>query len=68
MEKGWTLIFTTNSIQEAELIKALLNENQIIAVNLNRQSSSHLIGEIELYVQSTDVILAKQLITKHQGN
>ncbi len=68
MEKGWTLIFTTNSIQQAELIKALLNENEIIVVDLNKQSSTHLIGEIELYVQSTDVIVAKQLILKQQGN
>ncbi len=68
MEKGWTLIFTTNSLQQAELIKALLNENEIMAVDLNKQSSAHLIGEIELYVQSTDVILAKQLITKQQVN
>jgi hypothetical protein len=66
MEKGWTLIFTTNSIQQVELIKALLNENEIMAVDLNKQSSTHLIGEIELYVQSTDVIRAKQFTLKQQ--
>ena len=68
MEKGWVLIFTTNNHQQAEIIKALLNQNEIMAVNLNKQSSVYLIGEIEIYVQSTDVIRAKQLISKQNEN
>ncbi len=68
MEKGWVIIFTTNNLPEAEMVKTLLNENEIIAVSLNKQSSAHLIGEIEVYVKSTDVIRAKQLISKQQEN
>lgn len=68
MEKGWVVIFTTNSIQEAELIKALLAENDIPAVGINKQSSAHLIGEVEVYVPNTDVMVAKQIISKHQEN
>lgn len=68
MEKDWILIFTTNNLQEAEMIKGLLNENEITAVNLNKQSSIHLIGEIEIYVKNTNVIKAKQLISKHPEN
>ena len=62
MEQGWILVFTTNNLPEAEMIKTLLNEHGIIAVNLNKQSSAHLIGEIEVYVKNTDVVIAKQVI------
>lgn len=64
MEKDWILIFTTNNLPEAEMIKGFLIENEIDAINLNKQSSAHLIGEIEVYVRNTDVIRAKQLISK----
>jgi len=68
MEQDWIIVFTTNNLPEAEMIKTLLNEHSIIAVNLNKQSSAHLIGEIEIYVKNTDVIQAKQLIQKQQKN
>ncbi len=68
MEKGWILIFTTNNLPEAEMIKGLLNEHEIDAVNLNKQSSTHLIGDIEIYVNHINVISAKQLISKLLGN
>jgi len=66
MENGWIMIFTSNNLQEAEMMKDLLLENEITAVSLNKQSSMYLIGEIEIYVKNTDVILAKQLISKIQ--
>jgi len=66
MENGWIMIFTSNNLQESEMIKDLLLENEITAVSLNKQSSMYLIGEIEIYVKNTDVILAKQLISKKQ--
>jgi len=66
MENGWIMIFTSNNLQEAEMMKDLLLENEITAVSLNKQSSMYLIGEIEIYVKNTDVILAKQLISKKQ--
>ncbi len=66
MEQGWILVFTTNNLIESEMIKALLDEHGIIAVNLNKQSSAHLIGEVEVYVKNTDVLPAKQLILKQQ--
>lgn len=66
MERGWIVVFATNSLPEAEMIKALLDEHGIVAVNLNKQSSAHLIGDVEVYVRNTDVIPAKQLILKQQ--
>lgn len=68
MEQGWILIFTADNLTQAELYKTLLNEHEILAVMINKQSSAHLIGEVELYVKDTDVIRAKLLISKYEAN
>lgn len=44
--EGWTCIFTTNHLHEAELIKGMLEEHQIVAITVNKQDSVYLIGEI----------------------
>jgi len=56
-------IFSTTAQYKAELIKGLLLENSIESVVINKQDSSYLFGELELYVKTDDAILAKHLIT-----
>ncbi|MCG3166472.1 MAG: hypothetical protein POELPBGB_02251 [Bacteroidia bacterium] len=68
MEQGWVIVTTTDNLPQAEMIKSLLTDNEIISVILNKQSSSHLIGEIEVYVKNVDFLRAKQLILKQQEN
>jgi hypothetical protein len=49
--QGWFKLYTTKNYLEANMIKGLLEENNIKAIILNRQDSSYLaFGEIELYV------------------
>jgi hypothetical protein len=49
--QGWFKLYSTKNYLEANIIKGLLQENNITAVILNRQDSSYLaFGEIELYV------------------
>ena len=49
--KSWYKIYTTDSYAEANIIKGMLEENNIKAMLLNKQDSSYLfLGEIELYV------------------
>ncbi|HEY2726078.1 MAG TPA: DUF2007 domain-containing protein [Parafilimonas sp.] len=49
--QGWFKLYSTKNYLEANMIKGLLEENNIKAVILNRQDSSYLaFGEIELYV------------------
>jgi hypothetical protein len=60
---GWIKIRTTRSLPEANIMKGMLEENNIAAVLLNRQDSSYLVfGEIELYVQPQFKDIAKHLL------
>jgi PHD/YefM family antitoxin component YafN of YafNO toxin-antitoxin module len=62
--EGWTCIFTTNHLHEAELIKGMLEEHQIVAITVNKQDSVYLIGDVELYVNVDEAFLAMQIINK----
>jgi hypothetical protein len=60
--EGWTLVFTGVKIHEAELIKSLLESNNITSVIINKQDSVYLIGDIEIYVPVEDAFNANQII------
>ncbi len=63
MEKDWVKIYKTVDVHKTEIIKALLAENDIQSVSMNKIDSSYLsFGEIELYVHPADVLQAMQLI------
>lgn len=65
--EGWTLVYRGNKIHEIELIKAQLQEFNIVSVIVNKQDSVYLIGDIELYVPVNDAFNANQLINKFQS-
>ncbi len=62
MEKDWALIFSTAKLYIAEMVKNVLEDNDIQAVIINKQDSFYLFGDIEVYVKPDDVIRAKFLI------
>ncbi len=62
MESNWTNIFTTSKLYLAEMGKAILEDNDIEVIVMNKQDSFYLIGDIEIYVKPEDVIRAKFLI------
>lgn len=65
MEKNWLVIHTTKQIYISEMIKDILEQNQIASVILNKMDSSYLnFGEIEILVRAANVIKAKHLIVK----
>ncbi len=63
MNKDWIKIYSSGASYKAELLKGLLFENNIEAVIINKQDSSYLFGELELYVNSEDVVKAKHVIS-----
>jgi hypothetical protein len=65
--EGWTCIFSSVHIHETEMMRAILQENQIDAIVVNKQDSVYLFGEIELYVRFEDAFIANQII-KPTGN
>ncbi len=66
MEKGWIPILASTTM-EVELKSALLKGQGIKAIVLNKQDSSYLFGEAELYVSQDDVIRAKRILDEENA-
>ncbi len=49
-----------------EIVKDVLQEQGINAVVINKQDSSYLFGEIEVYVLKSDALRAVNLIKKNE--
>ena len=62
MDKNWKLVYSTGQLYQAEMVKDILEDNDIEAVIMNKQDSFYLFGEIEIYSRPDDVIRAKFLI------
>ena len=65
MEKNWINIFSSANPIEVEIVKQMLDENNITAVMLNKQDSSYnMFGSIDLYVKEENRTIALQLINE----
>jgi hypothetical protein len=64
MSVNWVSIYSSKHIHKVEIVKAVLLDNNIDSVVVNKQDSAYLIGEIELHVHPNDVILAKRILNK----
>jgi len=62
MERDWALIYSIGKLYQAEMVKSILEDNDIEVVLINKQDSFYLIGDIEVYVKPEEVIRAKFLI------
>ncbi|MBM3403931.1 MAG: DUF2007 domain-containing protein [Bacteroidetes bacterium] len=59
---SWEKIFSSPDEYRIEMLKALLEEEEITSVVINKKDSAYvLIGEVELYVKPEDVIRAKMI-------
>ena len=68
MKENWINIFSSVNPIEVEILKQMLNENNIIAVTLNKQDSSYnLFGSIDLYVKEKNQTIALQLINEQHN-
>ena len=65
MEKNWINIFSSANPIEVEIVKQMLEENNITAVMLNKQDSSYnMFGSIDLYINEENQTIALQLINR----
>lgn len=62
MDENWTVVYTTNKPWQAEIARQVLEENGINTVVINKQDSSYLIGEAEIYVESKNADTAKTVV------
>ena len=67
MNYNWIKIYTSTDPFKIELLKGFLDQNNIVAMSINKKDSSYLaFGEIELLVDAKDVMKAKILIKKQE--
>jgi hypothetical protein len=64
MEDTWVNIFSTSKAYQAEVAKDILFDEGIASVIINKQDTNYLFGEVELYVERDDAILAKHILEK----
>lgn len=62
MTNNKIVVYSTNKLFEAEMIKQYLYDNDIQAFILNKMDSAYLFGDIEILVSKDDVIRSKKLI------
>lgn len=67
MEKGWTNIYVSNKMHLVEIVKAVLADNNIHSVVVDKRDSSYIsLGDIEVYVSEENAILARVIIEQNQ--
>ena len=67
--QGWFKLYSTKNYLEANMIKGLLEENNIKTIILNMQDSSYLVfGEIELYVPVLFKDIAQHVLNNALSN
>lgn len=64
---NWEVIYTTNQVYEADMVRNIMEDNGIECVIMNKQDSTYRFGEIEVLVPNENVLTAKQLILKFEG-
>ncbi|MBO4602224.1 MAG: DUF2007 domain-containing protein [Salinivirgaceae bacterium] len=64
--EDWISIYSTNSTFEAELMRGKLENAGVEAVLMNKQDSSYLFGEIEVYVHQYQSQQALNIINSHE--
>jgi len=62
MQNNWVNIHTVSQEYEAEIIKSILEENDIECVIVNKKDSAYLIGDLEIFVDVENAFIAKQFI------
>jgi len=63
----WVKVYTAHEPHKVQIVKAVLEENQVHAVEVNKKDSSYIfIGEVDLYVHQDDAVLAAFLIKSNE--
>lgn len=66
-ESEWIKVYVSTEPQRVEIVKAILEDNHISTHQVDRKDSTYpFMGEIEVYVQQRDAILARVIIENHQ--
>ena len=64
MQPDWVMVFSTDQMYKAMMMKGMLLDESIISIIVNKKDSAYAFGEIELYVSPTDAVKSIHLIKK----
>ncbi len=64
MEENWSKVYSSAFEHKMEITQAVLEDEGIKSVIINKKDSFYLFGELELYVHADQVMKAKQIIKK----
>lgn len=67
MPDNWEIVYSTNQLYDAEILKSILEDNGIECVIMNKQDSVYKFGEIEICVSTDNTFKAKHLIQEFKG-
>lgn len=59
---NWQKIYTTSNLQRAEIVKAILEEQELRPMLINKKDMAYHFGYYELYVLPEDVLRAIKII------
>ena len=62
MEKEWQLVYTAKKVYEAEMVRGLLESAGLEPIIINKQDSSYLFGDVEVYVSPQEADKATEII------
>ena len=60
--ENWVSVFNTQKFHEAEIVKAVLEDNDIPTIVLNKKDSSYHFGAFEVHVKKDCVLRAIKII------
>jgi hypothetical protein len=62
---NWIILYKTDNVAKANIVKGMLEENNVPVILMNKQDSSYLnFGEIEVYVPIHLKTIANDLLNK----
>lgn len=64
MDNDWVKVYAAGKLYDVELVKGLLEQNDIESEIFNQKDRAFLVGDVELYVHSKDADKAKQIIAE----
>ena len=66
MSSDRVIVYTTNKMYEAEIVRQILGDHGINSFLLNKMDSAYQFGEIEIHVLGEDVMRSKLLIQEFE--
>ena len=65
MYGNWQCVFFSNQQHKIEIVRSILNDHEIKSVVIDKRDSIIMVGDIEVFVQNEDAILAKIIIEQN---